>query len=177
MSAATAVLDGHRLFRAALLALAYPGRPVPAPASTGRRLARSIVEATWPDTAPVWSSDPALLPPGRPMADVADADVLLVLGLSSCGRLLDASRGTEELPENGATAIYVIDPAEAPQTRSRLSGPGVDGISICTLPLAASELAERARCCADPPLGVDLLAVTGGTIVGLPRTTRVEVTG
>lgn len=177
MSAATAVLDGHRLFRAALLALAYPGRPVPAPASTGRGLARSIVEATWPDTTPVWSGDLALVPPGRPAAGVAQADVLLVPGASSRGRLLDARRGTEELPENGATVIYVIDPAGAPQTRSRLSGPGVDGVSMCTLPLAASELADRATCCADPPLGVDLLAVTGGSIVGLPRTTSVEVTG
>ena len=177
MSAATAVLDGHRLFRAALLALAYPGRPVPAPAGTGRRLARTIVEATWPDTAPIWSNDPALVPPGRPTAGVADADVLLVLGPVSRGRLLDARRGTEELPEDGATAVYVINPADAPQTRVRLSGPGVDGISLCTLPLASGELADRANCCADPPLGVDLLAVTGGTIVGLPRTTSVEVIG
>jgi alpha-D-ribose 1-methylphosphonate 5-triphosphate synthase subunit PhnH len=177
MTAAAAARDGHRLFRTALLALAYPGRPMPAPAGSDRDLARMMLEATWPDTAPIWSTDSTLLPPGRPSAGAADADVLLVLGPTSHGRLVEARRGTEELPENGATAIYIVDPAVAPQTRVRLSGPGVADTTSVTLPLTAGELADRAVCCEHLPLGVDLLAVTGGTIVGLPRTTQVEVVG
>lgn len=175
MTALDVVRDGHRLFRATLLAFAYPGRPVPVPTRPGRDLARAVLEANWPHTAPIAAADPTLLPAGHAAVGDADADVLLVDGPSSHGRLLDARRGTEEVPENGATAIYVVDPAE--RTEARLSGPGIDGTSRVRLPFSAGELADRAVCCARPPLGVDLLAVVGGALVGLPRTSGVEVIG
>lgn len=177
MNTATVVRDGHRLFRAALLALAYPGVPMPVPVSDGWEVAGALVEATWPDTASVWSADPTRSPLGRPIAEVPDADVLLVLGSTSHGRLLDARRGTEEWPEDGATAVYVVDPSAAPQTRTQLFGPGVNGAVAATLPLTAKELADRAACCVHRPLGVDLLMINGDTVVGLPRTTQVEVLG
>lgn len=158
----TAIRDAHRLFRSALLALAYPGWPVPVTAGDDHGIARALIEASWPDSANV-SSEPD------------NADVLLIDGPTSDGRLLKAPRGTEEVPENGATAIYVVDQTTA--TQVRLSGPGIDGTSTVTLPLTAAELADRAKCCAHRPLGVDLLVISGGTIVGLPRTTRVAVIG
>lgn len=158
----TAIRDGHRLFRAALLALAYPGWPVPVTGGTDHEIARALIEASWPHNANV-STEPD------------NADVLLVDGPTSNGRLLKAKRGTEELPEDGATAVYVV--GQSPGTEVRLTGPGIDGVSTVALPLTAQELTDRAECCAHRPLGVDLLLVTGGTIVGLPRSTRVEVIG
>jgi alpha-D-ribose 1-methylphosphonate 5-triphosphate synthase subunit PhnH len=158
----TAIRDGHRLFRAALLALAYPGWPVPVTGANDHEIARALIEASWPDSTNV-STEPE------------SADVLLVEGPSSDGRLLKAPRGTEELPEEGATAIYIVH--QPTSTEVRLSGPGIDGMSTVVLPLTAQELADRAVCCAHRPLGVDLLMITGGTVIGLPRSTRVEVIG
>jgi alpha-D-ribose 1-methylphosphonate 5-triphosphate synthase subunit PhnH len=158
----TVIRDGHRLFRAALLALAYPGWPVPVSGGDDHEIARALIEASWPDAAAV-------------SAEPESADVLLIDGPTSGGRLLRAPRGTEELPEDGATAIYVVH--QPANTEVRLTGPGIDGMSTVSLPLTAPELTDRAVCCGQKPLGVDLLMISGGTIVGLPRSTRVEVIG
>jgi alpha-D-ribose 1-methylphosphonate 5-triphosphate synthase subunit PhnH len=161
-TADTAIRDAHRLFRAALLALAYPGWPVPVTGRTDHEIAHALIEAGWPAGTNV-STEPE------------NADVLLIDGPTSDGRLRKAPRGTEELPEDGATAIYVVD--RSPATQVRLSGPGIDGVNTVAFPLTARELADRATCCAQKPVGVDLLVITGGTIIGLPRSTRVEVIG
>jgi alpha-D-ribose 1-methylphosphonate 5-triphosphate synthase subunit PhnH len=169
----TDVQRAHRLFRAALLALAYPGRPAtPAVAPLepwpDAVLAERLVDAVWDADTLVWRSDVPSL------ASVEDAAVLLVLGSESGGAVLHACRGTEEAPEDGATVVYVPD-AAAPVTLARLTGPGIETSLETTLPLAPGELAARAEACATWPLGVDVLVVRDGALAGLPRTTAVEV--
>jgi alpha-D-ribose 1-methylphosphonate 5-triphosphate synthase subunit PhnH len=158
----------HRLFRAALLALAYPGRRLVAePARneswSSMQLALRLVGAIWNEAADRQSA-----------ADAEEADVLLVAGETSDGLVLRARRGSEEYPERGATIIYAV--SGETETRVRLHGPGVDGVLETTLPLTPQELRDRACACAASPLGIDLLvALPDGSVLGVPRTTAVEV--
>jgi alpha-D-ribose 1-methylphosphonate 5-triphosphate synthase subunit PhnH len=101
------------------------------------------------------------------------AGVLVVEGPLEPALVIAANRGSEELPEDGATFVCI---AGAPvRTRARLSGPGIDGERTAVLPFAPATLAARAEACARYPLGIDLVAFgRDGRIIALPRTTRVE---
>lgn len=156
MSAAGDVLEGHRAYRAVLLAMARPGRPQPMPdASDPGAAATLILRSTWT------ADDPRVV--------VVDGDV-------EPAALLSAHRGTDERPEDGATVIVVVDRSAAPTASVRLTGPGVDGSLDVRLPLSAGAIEARAEACADWPRGIDIVfVVPGPAVIGLPRTTRVEV--
>jgi alpha-D-ribose 1-methylphosphonate 5-triphosphate synthase subunit PhnH len=151
----TAEIDAHRCFRAVLMALALPGRPQPSPVSraeTPGLLLRAI-----------WEPDQV----GRAVVTMA--------GDPGPYRLEALDRGTEEEPQRGATAL-VTAAHDAPDTAVWLEGPGLARRTRARLPISTAALASRARACAAPPAGIDLLLVTrDGDIVGLPRTTRVTV--
>lgn len=155
MSAVDAAVEAHRCFRAVLMALALPGRPqaspVP-PASTPALVLRSIWE------------------PGQ----VGEA-VRVVYGDPGPRKLEEVPRGTEAEPQLGGTVLLVAGPDGA-RTSVRLEGPGLSEPTCCSLPLSREALESRARACASPPTGIDLVIVTAdGAILGLPRTTRVEI--
>ncbi|MFZ1126138.1 MAG: phosphonate C-P lyase system protein PhnH [Candidatus Baltobacteraceae bacterium] len=155
----------HAAFRAALLAFAYPGRPRRAPAEAGagaaERNARLVIAAAFDDGADPEGEGYVFVPPNVPPAAL----------------VATAPRGSEEAPQDGATIVVAAagDPA---RTRVRLSGPGIDGVLETLLPLDRDTLAERALACCEPPRGVDLLvSCDDGTLVGLPRSTALEVVG
>lgn len=150
--ALTTVTRGHMAFRAALSALAHPGRWFPLPCSTVDDAVAALEQAVW---------------------DRPDG-VVIAQGTSSNGLLLTVDRGSEEFPEDGATVLYRPGPGET--TNVVLQGPGVNGALRTTLPLSPAELEDRAVACARWPLGVDLLFVDERSCVAaLPRTTRVEM--
>ncbi|EPX85256.1 phosphonate C-P lyase system protein PhnH [Salipiger mucosus] len=100
------------------------------------------------------------------------ADHLFVSALSPDlpGRL---ALGSDLHPEHGAT---LVAPATLGQgARLRLSGPGVDG----TLEVAVGEVPDGFWTGRDRvlryPLGFELFLVDGDRVLGLPRSTRVEV--
>jgi len=143
--------DLHAAFRAALRAFAYPGR-------RQRGSARLVVAAVF----------------GEPL-DAAGTPPIVVDGARCAAAIAAARRGSEEAPEDGAT-IVVLPSQDVRPTRVRLRGPGVDGAFETSLPLDARVLAARDEACRHYPLGVDLLLAEGEwTLVGLPRTTHVEV--
>jgi phosphonate C-P lyase system protein PhnH len=146
---------GHRAFRALLLALALPGRDQEVPGATdGAAVAAQLLDAVW-----------------------TSGDTSVVVVDAGCDPVVldDVPRGTEERPEDGATVIAVVDGAPA-STTVQLTGPGIDGALTTALPLTAGFLEARAGACAAWPLGIDVvIAGPGGRVVGLPRTTRVEV--
>lgn len=81
--------------------------------------------------------------------------------------------GSDLYPDQGAT---VIAPASFGEGRTlRLTGPGIETFAI----LAVGGLAEglwplrAARC--RYPAGFDLFLTCGAQVIGLPRSTRIEV--
>jgi alpha-D-ribose 1-methylphosphonate 5-triphosphate synthase subunit PhnH len=146
---------GHEVFRALLHALSRPGVPWRVPHCEDVPAAVELL------TRAVWE-------PG-------DGPTLMS-GESSPEVLLGLERGTEEEPERGATVVLVMDGDRQPDTRVRLTGPGVRGELVVRLPLAPRLIAARQEACSQAPLGVDLVLVGPGPVLtGLPRTTVVEI--
>lgn len=132
---------------------------------TARELAERVIGAIWDEPREVWRGNGT---------NPGDASVLLIYGSSSNGVVLLATRGSEEFPERGATLVYAV--AKGAGTGVRLSGPGIDGELETRLPLGREELRDRDNACSSWPLGVDILiADQSGRLLGIPRTTHVEV--
>jgi alpha-D-ribose 1-methylphosphonate 5-triphosphate synthase subunit PhnH len=153
----------HAAFRVALLAFAYPGRPRRAPAEPGpgaaEANARLVIAAAFDDGEGATDERYVFVPANVPAAPL----------------IATAPRGSEEAPQDGATILIAAGDGPA-STSVRLSGPGIDGVLVTALPLDRAALAVRAAACGEPPRGVDLL-ISGndGTLVGLPRSTTLEL--
>jgi alpha-D-ribose 1-methylphosphonate 5-triphosphate synthase subunit PhnH len=173
MTPPAAVPDLHRAYRAVLVAVSYPGRPVPVAATAAAAL-RLVLLSTWDPGTPLALAGAAPeLPWEAVLVPAAEAELLVVGGRCSGGALAGLPRGDEDRPEIGATAVYSA--GRGADLRVRLRGPGIAGHLDTVLPLDPDELAVRDQACADWPRGVDLLAVDDrGRITALPRTTRVE---
>ncbi len=92
--------------------------------------------------------------------------------------LSGAKVGTAESPEFGATLVFGWPPAGHPQQTVRLRGPGIDGVIEVDLPFTGQffELLQERN--SSFPMGVDLLLVgPDQRLLGLPRTTTIEVCG
>lgn len=118
---------------------------------------------------------------GRPEVP-GKADFLFIAGAQSQGAAARAKRGRLEAPEEGATLVYCLDAGAAvasQRLRVRLCGPGIAeprGIlpEMPGVPLAEFEQLKSVN--ADYPLGVDVFFVRpGGELMGLPRSTRIQV--
>lgn len=91
------------------------------------------------------------------------------------GDLTLFAQGSHEYPDRSTTLIIQVESLDAPSDWT-LSGPGIDGIRR----VGISGLDPRwPRMLADNlghfPCGVDLLFTAGAGLMGLPRTTQVEV--
>jgi alpha-D-ribose 1-methylphosphonate 5-triphosphate synthase subunit PhnH len=115
---------------------------------------------------------------GSRTAPLSGADFVLVLGGDSWGGLFELKRGTLEDPEDGATAVYAVEEiSELAPLVLRLSGPGIPGERTVRIKgLADAEVEAIRRTRAHYPLGVDVYLVSqAGSVLGLPRSTQVEV--
>ena len=85
------------------------------------------------------------------------------------------AQGSHEYPDRSTTLIVQVDSLDAPIDFT-LSGPGIDGIRRVGIAGLDSRwpgmLADNRR---RFPCGVDLLFTAGTSLMGLPRTTQVEV--
>ncbi|HEX6488240.1 MAG TPA: phosphonate C-P lyase system protein PhnH [Candidatus Dormibacteraeota bacterium] len=149
----TGVQARHACFRAVLTALAYPGRPQALPVRA-EQAPRLILDSVWEESQ--LGKDVFLLE-----ADNVDLDLAAL------------PRGDEERPEAGAT---VIVSAAGGSVEGWIEGPGVRARTRVRLPVSAHLLSDRDRACAEPPAGIDLLIVSAdGSVIGLPRTTRLAL--
>ncbi|MGI1663641.1 phosphonate C-P lyase system protein PhnH [Palleronia sp. KMU-117] len=176
---AEAPIEAARAFRAAMTALARPGRietlsgarpPAPLSVAAGTL----ILTLCDPDTglflAPSHDRDGVrdwiAFHTGAPLVGRADA----VFALGTWDALLplsDYRPGTAEYPDRSATLIVEVDRLEA--AGATLTGPGIDGAARLGLPEAAA-FAANARLF---PLGLDFFFTAGDRVAALPRTTKV----
>lgn len=107
-----------------------------------------------------------------------EADFVLVRGGDSKGALVRMKRGNLEEPHMGATAIFAVQRLSScgPLTLE-LSGPGVAGQRTLGIEgIATSEIVALRESRAEYPRGVDVYMVgDAGTVVALPRSTRLDV--
>ena len=177
---AEAPVEAARAFRAALDAMARPGRihevagaAPPAPLS----VAAGVLLLTLADR-----TTPVFLAPSHDRAEVRDwlafhsgapvcgpAQAVFALGdwaaLQPLGRF---PLGTPDYPDRSVTLI-VESPTLRPEG-ARLAGPGIRGAAALNLPELAAFADNRARF----PLGFDCFLTAGARLAALPRSTRVE---
>lgn len=160
-------------FEALMWAMSRPGsvQVLPAPGLAG------IAEALLDRECRVFCDDPALAdriaafgaaPMPLPLAD----HCFLSLG-STIDRLAQVAVGSALYPDDGATVV-----AEAQfgtGQRLRLTGPGIETHAEVSLDgIAPGFWAMRAALCRYPA-GFDLFLICGAQVIGLPRSTIIEV--
>lgn len=161
-------------YEALMWALARPGDSREMP-ETGLA---AIVETLVDLECSVLSYDPALrniaaATGARLTDDFYSADHLFLVSLDGLEqRLPSINCGSALYPDDGAT--LVVEAKHEPGQRVRLSGPGIDGSTEIVLGMSPGFWAMRAMLCTYPE-GFDLLVVDGCSVIGIPRSTQVEV--
>lgn len=179
------VLGSQGVFRALMHALARPGtvQPLPAlprpPAPLTPELA-AVAQTLCDHDTPLWL-DPALRDPavadwlrfntGAPIVDdPVEAAFALALTLPE---IAGFAQGTDEYPDRSTTIVLAV-PAFDGGPALTLRGPGIESTAtVAPTGLPDDFIAQWAGNRARFPRGVDLLLVSGGRVLGLPRTTRI----
>jgi alpha-D-ribose 1-methylphosphonate 5-triphosphate synthase subunit PhnH len=168
----------QEIFTALMWALSYPGRPQPL-AGTALGRFESIAEALIDLETSYYTPDQELAqrlrftgarayPP-----ETAQYQFYPIPTPSDLGCLGVAPVGTYAYPDEGATIVVGCMAGEG-ETVS-LSGPGIPhswGLQIAGLPSGFWHVREQAI---RYPLGWDLFLVTADSVIGVPRSTIVEV--
>ncbi len=187
------VHDSQRIFRCALTALSEPGRllefPVPLEA-TCRQLgagvgpaALGLMLALADGDTPIWLDRKAAsvatflgFHTGAPLADTPGAARFALIADPAVGPGLPSfDPGSLDYPDRSATLVIEASRL-ASGGRIGFSGPGIPTRRFLTIEgLPKGFAAEWAVNHAQFPCGVDVLIACGNRIVGLPRSTALEV--
>ena len=160
-------------FDALLWSLSRPGLPrsLPAPGEA------SIIAALLDRECRVHSADPLLMPEimrtGAELVDIEHADHVFFGTMTGSEPLAQVATGSDFYPDDGATII--IRARFGTGQALRLTGPGVDGsvtVQVDGLPdgFWAARLSHLRY-----PMGFDLFLLDGDKVIGVPRSTTVEV--
>jgi alpha-D-ribose 1-methylphosphonate 5-triphosphate synthase subunit PhnH len=182
------VHDAQAVFRVLLDALSRPGRihdlGVPAPAVSGvPGAATAALFALCDYLTPVWLQrpDPALVAAlrfhtGAPSAATPRSATFAWVDDARALPALDAfAAGEPETPEYSTTVLLRVDSFDG-GAPVRFTGPGIRDVhTLAPGGLRPSFWQERAELAPLFPCGVDFYLICGERLVGLPRTTRVEV--
>jgi alpha-D-ribose 1-methylphosphonate 5-triphosphate synthase subunit PhnH len=91
--------------------------------------------------------------------------------------LSNFSFGTNEYPDRSTTLILQVDSLKH-GSAYELRGPGIDGTASLRAMIAPADLFDRLALNETMfPRGIDVVLVSGETIVAIPRTTRLAVKG
>jgi alpha-D-ribose 1-methylphosphonate 5-triphosphate synthase subunit PhnH len=181
------VLDAQRAFRAALDAMAHPGRvvtisgpadPPPPLTPATAALCLTLLDA---DT-PLWVDRGAATAAvveylrfhcGCPLAP-ADAAAFALIADAEGLDTADFAHGTDEEPEGGATLILQVDGLVTGEGR-RLTGPGIAGQSQLRAVGLPDDVWRRLGSASGRfPRGLDAFLVARDALAGVPRTTHIE---
>ena len=161
----------HATFEALMWAFSYPGQTQ---AFTGGFAA--IAAALLDLETSAYSDDPSLelhlRSTGAKLKALKDAEYVFLPALTDLEALRDVRRGSTLYPDHAATLI--VGAKLEMGTALRLIGPGIQTaleVSV-DLPLEFWRVREEV---VYYPIGWDVLILDGPRIMGLPRTTRIEV--
>ncbi|MEM9785877.1 MAG: phosphonate C-P lyase system protein PhnH [Pseudomonadota bacterium] len=158
-------------YEALMWALCRPGlaRELPAPGQAG------VIETLIDRECAVYCEDPAMAElaarTGAEMVAPEKADHLFLT--QPPAQLMGLRQGSDLYPEDGAT--LVIPATFASGDHLRLTGPGVNGeVETTVSGIPHSFWADRQRVMRYP-MGFEVFLLDGTTVIGIPRTTVVEV--
>lgn len=181
------VFAAQHAFRAALMALAHPGRivevdvkleaPPPLDISTAA-LALTLLDhetPLWLDAKLQAAANYLRFHCGAPMAPaIGDAQFAFHADLRALPPLALYRRGTDEYPDDSATLVLQVE-ALAADGPLRLSGPGIADVTRLRVDgLDAGFWHAWPANNAAFPRGVDVFFTSGSRLCGLPRTTSVR---
>ena len=164
---------GNATFDALLWALSRPGivRTLPEHSDS------AIIDALIDRECKVHCSDPLLVPQilrsGADLADIAGADHVFLTVLEDIAVLDHVAKGSDLYPDDGATMVLQVTLDRGP--RVQLSGPGVDGTLAVRIGGLPAGFWQRRATLSRYPMGFDLFLRDGAHIIGIPRSTKVEV--
>jgi alpha-D-ribose 1-methylphosphonate 5-triphosphate synthase subunit PhnH len=185
------VHDSQAVFRAVLTAMSRPGTEqvfgvtlsAPSPlTATAAAVALTLLD----QEVSAWLSPPLAVPAvrdyltfhtgARILADAATAHFVICASPQAIPLLETLAQGTADYPDRSATVI--VDIARAPQSRisTRLAGPGIEHpltISLAGFDAVLWQALQRNH--GAYPLGIDLVVCTASGVIGLPRSTKIEV--
>jgi alpha-D-ribose 1-methylphosphonate 5-triphosphate synthase subunit PhnH len=182
------VLSAQSTFRSVMDAMARPGSvqqvvaAVGMPASVMRGTA-AIALTLFDHDTPIWL-DPKMsetsevakwlkFHSGAPVLE--DPSICSFALIGNGGALPDLSRfsfGTNEYPDRSTTLILQVDSLKH-GSAYELRGPGIDGTAMLRAMIEPVDLFERLAINEQLfPRGIDVVLVSGESIVAIPRTTR-----
>lgn len=160
-------------FEALLWALSRPGLPRSLPASGEAPIIAALLDRE----CLVYTQDPLLLPEimqtGAEIADVPDADYVFLGAFVSPEVIGQIAIGSDLYPDDGATVV--VRATLGTGSALRLTGPGVDGAVTAKLGGLPEWFWAARAARLRYPMGFDLLVSDGTSILGIPRSTTVEV--
>ena len=160
-------------FDALLWALSRPGqiRELPQAGDT------AILSALIDRECRVFCADPRLMPIaaelGAEIADLPCADHAFLGRLDDVSLLAQLAAGSDLYPDDGATAILHVRHDTGPAVR--LTGPGVNGALAIRIGGLPEGFWAMRKSLIRYPMGFDLFLIDGRRVMGLPRSTQIEV--
>lgn len=160
-------------FEALLWSLSRPGQIRSLP-TAGEA---AIVDALIDRECRVYASDDEILArakaAGAELVDLEKACHAFVGSMDNADQLRSVRIGSDTYPDDGATVVIQVKLGEG--DKLRFTGPGIDGalsLSIGGLPTGFWQMRKD---CLRYPMGFDLLLVDADKVVGIPRSTDIEV--
>jgi len=185
------VFGAQETFRAALHAMSYPGRVMEAgfdldPPAPLHQASSALALTLFDFETPVWLERTASTDEvqaflrfhcGCPLVDdPGTAQFAIVTDVETMPPLGRFKDGTDEAPETAATVILQVPRFFADTEGMRLTGPGIeDEVTLLIGGVPESFWRARAAIVDAFPRGVDLFLTDGHRLIGLPRTTKIEV--
>jgi alpha-D-ribose 1-methylphosphonate 5-triphosphate synthase subunit PhnH len=187
------VLSAQSTFRSVMGAMARPGSLQQAVAAVGTpgpmmHGTAAIALTLFDHDTPIWldaemsgTSEVAKWLKFHSGAPVVDDPAICRFALIGNGAALpdlsNFSFGTNEYPDRSTTLILQVDSLKH-GSAYELRGPGIDGTASLRAMIAPADLFDRLALNETMfPRGIDVVLVSGETIVAIPRTTRLAVKG
>jgi alpha-D-ribose 1-methylphosphonate 5-triphosphate synthase subunit PhnH len=185
------VIEAQAAFRAAMLAMSRPGRPIPlrtavTPPAPLSAEAATVALTLLDNETTAWLDDGLRAGTdvgawlrfhtgARLVEDAEDAAFALIGEPRRLQSLNVFARGTPDYPDRAATLVLQVE-GFASSAVARLRGPGIrETIDFAPGPLPPDFWTEARADRASYPCGVDILFVAHGQVAGLPRSVRIEL--
>jgi alpha-D-ribose 1-methylphosphonate 5-triphosphate synthase subunit PhnH len=160
-------------FDALLWALSRPGQVRTLPAAGEAALITALLDRECAASC----DDPllisAIMQTGAAVADITVADHVFLGKPSNAARLREVRLGSDLYPDDGATVVVRAGIGNGQGLR--LTGPGVDGALEVRLDGISAEFWQTRKSLIRYPMGFDLFVLDGSRVMGLPRSTNIEV--